>query len=316
MELIVLGNVAMDHYLFLESFSWDQEKIRARSSEFLPGGTMGNFACAVSRLGLKTGFVGVVGKDQFGGLLRKDFEKCGIDTTHLRTRSKGETPVTVLIWDKTGNRVNIIPPSIHIDIRDLDDAYLGRAKVLHTHLFDFDLCRHCAQIMSKNRAIFSLDLELHRVRDFPDSKLNELLSLTRVLFCNSQTLAYLVPGTEVGEAARQLRSRGPETVVVTQGNQGSLAVQAKEKVVRIPPVSVEAIDPTGAGDCFAGGFFYGYLKGWPLPKIMVYASAASASVVTQIGARTGQPNLEEFLSMGKALLQSTRIKRVKKGNRP
>lgn len=299
-DILALGNVAIDHYLFLESFSMDQEKIRARSAEFLPGGTMGNFACAVSKLGLKTGFVGVVGQDSFGKLLKRNFEKHGIDTTHLRTRPNAMTPVTVLIRDDSGSRVNIIPPSIHIEIRDLDDTYLGGAKVLHTHLFDFDLCLHCAQIMYRNRAIFSLDMELHRVRGFPDSKLDELLSLTRVLFCNSQTLAYLVPGTDVGKAALQLKSRGPETVVVTLGNQGSLAVHATGKLVRVPPFSADAVDATGAGDCFAGGFHYGYLKGWPLQKIMYYAAVAAACVVTQIGARTSQPSLEEFLSLGKS----------------
>jgi sugar/nucleoside kinase (ribokinase family) len=300
MDIIALGSVAMDYYLLLNAFSRNQEKIRARSAEFLPGGTMGNFICATAKLGLKTGFMGVIGGDKFGQFLKKEFERHGVDVSRLRRRSKEKTPLTVLVSDDSGNRVNILPPFIHPEIRDLDDSYLAQARVLHTHPFDFDVCLHCAKVMNKNGAFFSLDLELQRIRNMPAFNLNELIALTHFLFCNDQTLAHLVPATEIGRAAGILRSRGPRMVVVTLGHRGSIAVDPQGKVFHVSPPKVDAIDETGAGDCFAAAFLYGHLKKWPLKKIMHYASVAAAGVVTQIGARTGQPTLEEFLSRGKS----------------
>ncbi len=305
LDIIALGIVAVDYYLFLDSFSPDQEKIWARSADFLPGGTMGNFAAAAAKLGLKTGFVGVVGKDIFGELLKKDFETLGVDISHLIFRSQGQTPVPVIIKDDAEVRTIFIPPFMHINLKEVDAAYLKKTKVLHTHLFDFDLCRYCARIMNESRAVFSLDLELHRLRELPASKLDELLSLTHTVFCNLQTLNQIEPGPDVIRAARKLRSRGPDTVVVTLGDQGSLAVSSKGEVVQVSAPGVEAVDATGAGDCFAGGFFFGRLKKWPLQKTMNYASAASSAVVAQYGARTGQPMLREFLTLGKSLMNKS-----------
>jgi 5-dehydro-2-deoxygluconokinase len=302
LDVIALGMVAMDYYLFFRSFSSDQEKIWARSADFFPGGTMGNFAAAAAKLGLKTGIVGVVGRDLFGDWLKKDFDKLGVDTAQLKFHSKGRTPVPVIIKDDAAVRTILIPPFMHIKLPEVDPDYLKKARVLHTHLFDFDLCRYCAQMMKESRALFSLDLELHRVKEMPASKLNELLSMTHVVFCNLETLNHIEPGPDVIQAARRMKSRGPEMVVITLGDQGSLAVPSRGKAIQVSSPEVEAVDATGAGDCFAGCFYYGHLKGWPLSKTMRYASAASAAVVTRYGARTGQPKLAEFLVLGKAFI--------------
>jgi 2-dehydro-3-deoxygluconokinase len=197
--------------------------------------------------------------------------------------------------------VNILPPFIQPGIRDLDDSYLARAKALHTHPFDFDVCLHCARLMNENGGLFSLDLELQRVRNMPASNLNELLALTDFLFCNDLTLAHLVPETEVGKAAGILQARGPRMVVVTLGQKGSIAVDPRGKMFRVSPPEADAVDATGAGDCFAAAFLYGYMKQWPLKKILHYASVAAAGVVTRIGARTGQPTLREFLLLGRSV---------------
>ncbi len=298
LDIIAIGSVAMDYYLVLETFSRDQEKIRARSAEFLPGGTIGNFACAAAKLGLKTGFAGVVGKDPWGRFLKGEFEKHGVEVSHLRMRTPVRTPITVLVLDDLGNRVNFLPPFPHLRVRDLDDSYLAKALVLHTHLFDPDVVLHLARVAEENKAIFSLDVELHRVKSLPGPQIDRLMALAGVLFLNRQTLEYLVPGSDIGRAARALRSRGPRTVVVTLGDEGSLAVNSREKVFRAPSLKVEALDATGAGDCFAAAFCYGYLKGWPLEKTLKHAAAASAGVVTRIGARTGQPGLAQFLALG------------------
>lgn len=300
LDLITLGIVAMDYYLFPDSFSPGKEKIWAGKAGLYPGGTMGNVAAGAAKLGLKTGFVGVVGKDLFGEELKKDLEACGVDVSRLVIRRKGVTPVPVIIQDRRKVRTIIIPPFMHIRSGEVDWAYLGKGRILHTHLFDFDLCLEAARTVEKTGTGFSLDLEVQRVRDLSDSRLNHLLRRTQWLFLNRETLETLQPGWEPMEAAKQLKARGPKTVIVTLGAEGSLAVSDPETVVRIPSPKVKAVDATGAGDGFAAAFFYGLLIGWPLEKTLVYASAAAAQVVQHIGARTGQPNLQEFLQAGEA----------------
>ncbi len=306
LDIIAMGIAAMDYYLFLDTFTPGAEKIWAGSAAFLPGGTMGNFISAAAGVGLKTGFYGVVGRDVFGQLLKRDFQQRGIDCSHLIFRRQGVTPVPVILQDKAQNRTIFIPPFMQIQSEEVDPTYLRQAQVLHTHLFDREICLNCARILKESRGVFSLDLELHRVREMNASQLQELLALTGVLFLNAETLQGLEPGSDLGRAAGNLKSRGPKVVVVTLGEQGSLAVTARGKIVRAPAAPARVVDATGAGDCFAGTFFYGYLKGWPMVKILSYASAASAAVVEQFGARAGQPSQEAFLRRGKIFYQQVR----------
>lgn len=303
LDVIALGIIAMDYYLILDSFSLDQEKMWARSAYFLPGGTMGNVAAAAAKLGLKTGFVGVVGKDYFGERLKKDLEALGVDVSRLVIRPMEGTPVPVILQDRREMRTIIIPPFISIRFQEVDWEYLERARIIHTHLFDADLCLKIAHKAREAGTVFSLDVEPHRLRDLPASRLDRLLKQTRWLFCNRETLKLLQPEGDPATAARRLKEKGPETVVITLGNEGSLTVSGSRKAIRVPSPSVKVVDATGAGDDFAASFFYGYLHKWSLIKTLTYASAAAAESVRYLGARTGQPHLKTFLTLGQAALE-------------
>lgn len=88
-DVITLGIVAMDYYLFTDPFSPGREKVWARKAGLYPGGTMGNVAAGAAKLGLKTGFVGVVGKDLFGERLLEDLAAEGVDVSRTVVRSEG-----------------------------------------------------------------------------------------------------------------------------------------------------------------------------------------------------------------------------------
>jgi sugar/nucleoside kinase (ribokinase family) len=119
-----------------------------------------------------------------------------------------------------------------------------------------------------------------------------MLALCDLLFLNHETLTWIAQTSDVEKAATLLRELGAKTVIVTLGEEGSFAVSQKE-AARMVPFKVNAVDATGAGDCFAAAFCYGYLQGWPLTETMMFASAASALAVTKTGARTGLPTFEE-----------------------
>lgn len=295
LDIIAIGCVAMDYYLLLDGPPWQDEKVRAQSANLLPGGTMGNFACASAKLGAKAGFVGIVGDDLWGDLLMNDFKELGIDTSRIIKRKDQPTPLTILILDKQGKRTNILPPFPSIRLGDIDIEYLMGAKILHTHLFDGEIFKHFATEARGKNIILSIDLELQRVKRIPSHELKVILSLCDLVFLNQETLAWIAPSRDIEAAAHSLREEGPEAVVITLGEKGSLAATSSESI-RITPFHVKAVDATGAGDSFAGAFCFGWLQGWPIRKTMEFASAAAALTVTKIGARTGLPILKEVLS--------------------
>lgn len=295
LDIIAIGCVAMDYYLLLDAFPWKDEKVRAQSAYFLPGGTMGNFACASAKLGAKTGFVGIVGDDLWGNLLTNNFKELGIDTSRIIKRKDEPTPLTTLILDQQGKRTNILPPFPSIRLEDIDIKYLMDTKVLHSHLFDGEVFKHFAIEAKGKNIILSLDLELQRIRQIPVHELKVFLSLCDLVFLNQETLAWIAPSRDIETAAHSLREEGPRAVVITLGEKGSFVATSNESL-RMNPFNVKTVDATGAGDSFAGAFCFGWLQGWPIRKTVEFASAASALTVTKVGARTGLPMLNEVLS--------------------
>jgi len=98
------------------------------------------------------------------------------------------------------------------------------------------------------------------------------------------------------ESLLALRDYCDGFLAVTLGAQGAMAVVGNE-CIRFPAFKVHAVDTTGAGDIFHGGFIYGLLQNWPLERIISFANAAAGLNCTHLGARSGIPPLAEILQL-------------------
>ena len=138
-------------------------------------------------------------------------------------------------------------------------------------------------------------------RALPDG----LLASVDVLMPNEGELATLVglpTGTD-GEAARAaaaLRAEGVGTVVVKRGERGALVVDDRG-VRSIPSPIVDAVDTTGAGDCFDGALAVALGEGQALDEAIHFATHAAALACTRVGAQEAQPTRTEV----ERLLRST-----------
>ena len=83
---------------------------------------------------------------------------------------------------------------------------------------------------------------------------------------------------------------------MTLGHQGALALDG-DRVIHSPAFRINAIDTTGAGDVFRGGFIYGTLQGWPTEQVLRFANAAAAVSCTRLGALAGVPELTDVETM-------------------
>jgi ribokinase len=90
------------------------------------------------------------------------------------------------------------------------------------------------------------------------------------------------------------RSIGAPVVTVTRGERGSLTWRRGE-LLRQKAFPVQAVDTTGAGDVFHGGYVFGLLQGWELPAVLPFASAMAALKCTRPGGRSGIPDLPHTL---------------------
>ena len=90
-----------------------------------------------------------------------------------------------------------------------------------------------------------------------------------------------------------LLKAGIKTAVITQGADGCLVFDAKEKNFHQPAFDVPVVDSTGAGDAFRAGFIYGHLQKWELREVVRFASAVAALNCRGIGGSMHAPCLEE-----------------------
>ena len=99
------------------------------------------------------------------------------------------------------------------------------------------------------------------------------------------------------QAITELRNAGPETVIVTLGDQGGIG-RANGRSFRFNAFAVEVVDTTGAGDVFHRAYIYGLLRGWSTERVIQFAAAVAAIKCTKLGGRAGIPDLkmtQEFL---------------------
>ena len=126
----------------------------------------------------------------------------------------------------------------------------------------------------------------------------KLVALVDILIA-SETFAIPLVGKEASSetALRALHELGPEQVIITLGQNGSIGLN-KEGIVRQEAFQVRAKDTTGAGDVYHGAYIYGLLQDWDMFRCMRFASATAALSCQKTGTRAGIPDLKtvhEFL---------------------
>lgn len=109
-RVIAFGDVNVDLVTTLPRKGADGRAVAPRTEVF-PGGTVGNTAAGLARLGCPVSFAGKIGNDAFGRFIRRDFEKEGVDTSFLWVEEEGFTVMIMAFIDEAGERhITVWPP--------------------------------------------------------------------------------------------------------------------------------------------------------------------------------------------------------------
>jgi ribokinase len=297
LDIVGLGEVVVDWVAELPYYPKPDEKVNALSENYFPGGVTANYLVAVSRLGGSCGFIGAVGDDFYGDFLINDFKRENIDT-HLTFKIKDKiTPVNFIIIVK-GEKAIIQSPHMQttkISISDLDESYIGSAKVLHTTIIHSKVTEKAIEIAKEFDVKVSVDLE-SQIAYRGWENLKKVLLNADILIPNKDGAKVITNTDSPERAAKILVKKGIPIVIITLGKEGVL-ITTKKFQKKIPAYHIEnIIDTTGAGDSFNGAYSYGYwIRGWDIEKACTYANAAAALKIQKLGARTGMPTQSELL---------------------
>jgi len=309
-EVVGLGALNIDHMYRVERILDDGETVVNEAKSF-PGGSAANTIYGLAKLGVNTGYTGVVGGDAEGEIMLEDFRKVGVDTSPIRVKPEVKTGSVLCLSDRLGKRSLYVAPGANslLTLDDLDLIYINRAKWLHISSFADDRqLRVLLELMDRLDSSVKLSFApgvLHAIKEL--TILRPILNRTHLLFVNQREIRHLT-GEDVITGAKSCLKQGCHMVVVTLGKGTRLElgrrtitavcyIRDAESEYAIEPSSqdiVSEVDTTGAGDAFAAGFLYGLLKGKGLKECGCLGDIVARFSLTKLGAREGLPTLIEL----------------------
>ncbi len=313
-EITGLGALNIDHLYQVEHILDDGETV-VTETKSSPGGSAANTIYGLAKLGVSTGFTGVVGDDAEGKILIQDFQKVGVDTSQIRVKPGAKTGSVLCLSDKLGRRSLYVTPGANnlLTMDDLDLTYINQARMLHlSSLVDDRQFKTLLKLMdgldSSTRLSFAPGA-LYTQKGL--KALAPILSRTHILFINRNEIKQLT-GEDIRNGAESCLKQGCSIIVVTLGRGISLELGKEGSQRTVTAIGyireaetehaieasdqglVSPADTTGAGDAFATGFLYGLLKGKGLEECGRLGDVVARFSITKLGTRQGFPTLNQL----------------------
>ena len=312
LDVLTIGNAivdviadATDEFLAAEGLTKDSmrlvdaEEARRLYDHMQParevsGGCAGNTAAGVAALGGRAGFIGQVAPDQLGEFYIHDLRAAGVEFTTPPVDVGIPTARSMILVTPDGHRtMNTFlgaAQELAVDVLDEDQIRSAAILYLEGYLWDPETPRYAlvrgvevARAAGRKVALSLSDLFcVDRHRDGFQALIDG--GRVDILFANEAEILALagVPHLEtaVGAVAPKV-----DTLVVTRGAAGALAVRSGQRAdVPAEPVR-EVVDTTGAGDLFAAGFLYGHATGKSLDVSLKLGAICAAEIIQHYGAR-------------------------------
>lgn len=288
------------------------------------GGSPTNISVGANRLGLKTALLTGLGQDLVGDFILHFLNKEGIDTRYI-VRKPGRRSAAVLLGIQPPDRFPLVfyrdnCADTEITIDDVLAAPIGQARVVQ--IAGTNLTKEparsatffAAEVAREHGAKVVLDIDFrpdqwHDVRAFgvmirallplvdtaigTEDEINAAMLSDPTQVRPTQSLSDTRVAGDVEHAIATLLSRGPQALIQKRGAHGVRLHLASGEVIDVPGFPVEVYNILGAGDAFAAGFLYGYVKGWSWYRAARLGNACGAIVVTKHGCANFMPTMAE-----------------------
>lgn len=308
-DLCALGDALID---FIPAAGWKREQPVYQCSV---GGTVCNLLVAASRLGMHTMFAGKVGDDCMGDLIFREMDRLCVDLSGYVKDPEHFTTQSFVSLGENGERSFSFSRKYGADIflrpEEIPMEKMMDARFIHfsgMSVTDEPIRSAAFEVLKEARRrgrVVTVDVN-YRERLWKSVQemvavMNEALPYV-TLYKSSDEEALLVSGEKTLEAAAEkIRGLGCRLVLISCGERGCYYSYGGGSG-RVPSYCVEAVDTTGAGDCFFAAFLYllrdaGNVESVPEEKLISmlrFANAAGALTTTRKGGAVGAPSVAEI----------------------
>jgi len=281
---------------------FSMDRIRIEAPVWGIGGDAANVAVALSKLGIKALYTGLVGKDMYGEFLSRRLQEEGVDIRGLRVHPTLGSGVTHILIEPGGER-HLLPCGtinsaldysfISEDlIAEADIVYLGSCMCLKgmDNGGTAELFRKAKSLGKITAADFGGNVEMKG--DYWLKLLDPVLRNCDILMPSFDQAMVLTGKKELPGMREILSGYGIKTLVVKLGAQGCYLTDFKDEWMIPTFPEFKVVDTTGAGDSFVAGFIRGVIEGWKPEAAAVFACCVASHNVTQVGATAGVPDFD------------------------
>jgi len=286
-DITIAGEINLDILLYglPEAIPLERELLASDCCVTL-GSSSAITAHNLSVLGSKVGFITRVGRDDFGGMALRRLNAAGVDLSRVTESESLSTGLTMVLPHPESRHILTYPGCMaEMTLEHLDLDYLTSAR--HFHLSSFFLHRALVpQIPELFRRLKAAGLTIScDTNDDPadrwDETFPDALPYVDMLMPNEREACKMARTDDFEEAVRRLSAKVP-LLVVKMGSKGAMAIRGSERVHCLP-LSVDVVDPLGAGDTFNAGFLHQYVRGADLKTSLECGNRAAAFSTTRSG---------------------------------
>jgi len=287
-DIVVVGSINMDLIFETNKMPGIGETIEGQAFHFLQGGKGANQAIAAAKLGNKVAMIGCVGSVIFGSEALKNFEKYGVNHTHVHRVDDytGVALVTIQQTKKKDNSIITVPGAnkkITIEMIDKAKSIIKKAKAVLLQLetpmevveYVIDLCD------SFNVPVILNPSPYQTLR-------SDLMSKVTFIIPNEIEIRQMFPNHSIELSCAQY----PNKLIVTRGSMGAVYHDMVEFKI-IDGIKVSVADTTGAGDSFLAAFVSEYIKTNQIESSVHFANICAGLSIAKIGAQESSPTLKD-----------------------
>ncbi len=294
-HVVGFGALNLDKLYKVNMIAKEEEEGFVTGFKESAGGSAANTIVGLSRLELKTGFIGKVAADHEGNFLLDDFRKEKVDTNGITVSEKGRSGVVMGFIDIKGDRALYVDPGVnnHIEFNDINLDYAANTEFLHLSSFVGEKPLKAQKQLIDQLSNVKISFDPGALYSRKGLRtLKPIIRRSYVMFPNAIETK-LLTGQDYEEGAKTFTEEGVSIVAVKLGKKGCYVTDGNETHL-IEPYKVEVVDTTGAGDAFCAGFLYGLIKGRDLYECGKLGNFVASRCITKMGARTGLPRLEDL----------------------
>ena len=296
-KALVIGSLNMDMTAKVENLPKLGETIFSNEFYESCGGKGANQAVAMSKLGMTTEMIGMVGNDSQGDRLINNLIKHNVKADNI-IKSNDLTGRAIITVDKKGNNNIIVIPGCNFKIseKDIQDK-IGVIAESDIVILQNEIPSEVVEYSLLKAK------ELQKITIFnpaPARKLSDKMyqNIDYLILNETEMEEIFDIGIHdkvyIGRIFHKKKECGIKNIILTLGENGSVLFDENDNVKKFDAYEVEAVETTAAGDSFIGAFALKICETNNPDEAIKYATATSAIVVTRQGAQDSIPSPEEI----------------------